>query len=187
MVNGCLWPFIHFIPVPGHAHSIQTGPGTSLCSCSGLSLPSRTPLPVPAIHSQTRPGISLFSLLILSLPGWASSRSVGTMQTQDCYTESWSCKSWIFYGNFTVRWGPILKVFPNDFIQTCRFFSLNLWHCLYHYQKGFTNLDLGRSHSLSFYHHVMAWPRKNIKVFPFLHFHFHLNALTCPMISSTFM
>ena len=33
--------FIHFIPVPGHANSIQTRPGTTLCSCSVLSLPSR--------------------------------------------------------------------------------------------------------------------------------------------------
>ena len=33
--------FIRFILIPGPAQSIQTRPGTSLCSCSGLSLPSR--------------------------------------------------------------------------------------------------------------------------------------------------
>ena len=33
--------FFYFISVPWHAQSIHTGPGASLCSCSGLSLPSR--------------------------------------------------------------------------------------------------------------------------------------------------
>jgi hypothetical protein len=33
--------FLPFIQVPDTAQSIQTGPGTSLCSLSRLSLPSR--------------------------------------------------------------------------------------------------------------------------------------------------
>ena len=40
--KNCIKPLIiHFISVPGHGHSIQTGPGTSLFSYSCLSLPSR--------------------------------------------------------------------------------------------------------------------------------------------------
>ena len=105
--QSCLkWFFIHFIPVPGHAHSIQTGPGTSLCSCSGLSLPSRPhSLFLLTIPKQDQESLSAPCPYCLCQAG-ASSRSVGTMQTQDCYTWSWSCKSWIFYGSFTVRWGP---------------------------------------------------------------------------------
>ena len=103
----CLkWFVIHFIPVPGHAHSIQTGPGTSLCSCSGLSLPSRPhSLFLLTIPKQDQESLSAPCPYCLCQAG-ASSRSVGTLQTQDCYTWSWSCKSWIFYGSFTVRWGP---------------------------------------------------------------------------------
>ena len=98
--------FIHFIPVPGHAQSIQTRPGTSLFSCSGWSLPSRPQfLFLLTIPKQDQAYLSAPCPCCLCQAG-ASSWSVGTMQTQDCYTWSWPCKFWIFYGSFTIRWGP---------------------------------------------------------------------------------
>ena len=36
----------------------------------------------------------------------ASSWSGDSVQTQDCYTQSCSCETWIVYGSFTVRRGP---------------------------------------------------------------------------------
>ena len=78
--------FIHFIPVPGHANSIQTGLRTSLCSCSGLSLPSRPhSLFLLTIPKQDQESLSAPCPYCLCQAG-ASSRSVGTLQTQDCYT-----------------------------------------------------------------------------------------------------
>ena len=64
-------------------------------------------IPVPVLTIPTQDQESL------SAPGSdclcqsrASSWAGGSVQTQDCYTQSWSCESWIFYGNFTVRWSP---------------------------------------------------------------------------------
>ena len=107
--HSCLkWLVVHFIPNPGHAQLIQTGPGTSLCSCSGLSLPSRpNSLFLLTIPKQDQELLSAPCPYCLCQAG-VSSRSVGKMQTQDCFTWSWSCKSWIFYGSFTVRLGPSL-------------------------------------------------------------------------------
>ena len=134
--QNCLkWIFIHFIQVPGHAHSIQTGPGTSLCSCSGLSLPSRHhSLFLLTIPKQDQESLSAPCPYCLCQAG-ASCWSVGTMQTQDCYTWSWSCKSWIFYGSFTVRWGPnvgVGDVSPNNSKikqkKQSHFFCWKLWY-----------------------------------------------------------
>ena len=98
--------FYPFFPVPGHAQSIQTVPGTSFSYCFGLALPSRPhSLFLLTIPKQDQESLSAPCTYCLCLKG-ASFRSVGTMQTQDCYTWSWSCKSWIFYGSFMVRLGP---------------------------------------------------------------------------------
>ena len=68
------------------SHSIQTGTGTSLCSCSGFSLPSRPHslflLKIPKQDQQ-----SLFAPCPYCLcQAGASSWSVGKIQTQDYYT-----------------------------------------------------------------------------------------------------
>ena len=107
--QSCLkWLLIHFIPNPGHTQSIQTGPGTSLCSCSGLSLPSSpNSLFLLTIQKQDEEFLSAPCPYCICQAG-VSSRSVCKMQTQDCFTWSWSCKSWIFYGSFTVRLSPSL-------------------------------------------------------------------------------
>ena len=60
----------------------------------------QAPLPVPPNHSQTRPRLSL------CCQATTTSWLVTTMQTQNCYTWSWSCKFWIFYGTFMVRSSP---------------------------------------------------------------------------------
>ena len=50
---------------------LQTGPGTSLCSCSGLSLPSRPhSLFLVTIPKQDQESLSAPSLPIQSLQGW---------------------------------------------------------------------------------------------------------------------
>ena len=78
--------FFYFIPVPGHSHSIQTGPVTFLCFCSGLCLPSRHySLFLLTIPKQDQESLSAPCPNCLCQAG-ASSRSVGTLQTQDCYT-----------------------------------------------------------------------------------------------------
>ena len=71
------------------------------------------PLPVPVTPFGTRPEVSLCSRPRLSLPSKGSSRSSGSVQTQDCYSQSCSCESWIFYGNFTVRWGRVCQLQKN--------------------------------------------------------------------------
>ena len=96
--------FLPFIQVPNSAISIRTGPGTSLCSLSRLSL-WRGPHSLFLLdHSQTWPGISPWAVGQARASSWSG----GSVQTQDCYIQSCSCQSWIFYGSFTVRWGPIL-------------------------------------------------------------------------------
>ena len=60
--------FLPFIQVPYTTRSIRTRPGTSLCSLSRLSLPSRPCSLFLLDHSKTRPGISLCSRPRLSLP-----------------------------------------------------------------------------------------------------------------------
>ena len=78
--------FIHFIPVPGHANLIQTEPGTSPCSCSGLSVPSRPhSLFLLTIPKQDQDSLSAPCTYCLCQAG-ASSQSVGTTQSQDCFT-----------------------------------------------------------------------------------------------------
>ena len=62
------WLFFPFIQVFNAAQSIQTGLGTSLCSLSRLSLPSRPHSLFLLDHSCTRTGISLCSQPRLSLP-----------------------------------------------------------------------------------------------------------------------
>ena len=90
---------IHFIPVPGPAQSIQTGPGTSLCSCSDWSLSNRPhSLFLLTIPKQDQESLSVPCPDCLCQAG-ASFRSGGTMKTQNCYTSSWSCESLIFYGS----------------------------------------------------------------------------------------
>ena len=92
------------MPFLGQAHSTQTGPGTSRYSYSELSLLSRP----DSLFLLTIPKQDLESLSAAWLYCFcqaASFLSVGTRQTQDCYTWSWSCKYWFFYGSFTVRWG----------------------------------------------------------------------------------
>ena len=65
------------------------------------------PLPVPVLTIPTQDQESLFSPCSDCLcQSRVSSWSGGSVGTQDCSTQSWSCESWIFYGNFTVCWGP---------------------------------------------------------------------------------
>ena len=119
--------YIHFIPVPGHAESFHTGPRTSLCSCSGLSLTSRPNFRILlTIPKQDQESLSAPCPYCLWQEG-ASSWSVGPMQRQDCYTWTWSCKSWIFYGSFTVYWGPTL-------------FPFGSWHYCFLLRNGDRNL-----------------------------------------------
>ena len=80
------WLFIHLIPVPGHAQSIQTGPGTSPCSSSGLYLPSRPHfLFLQPIPKQNQESVSAPCPCCPCQAG-ASSWSVGTIKTQNCYS-----------------------------------------------------------------------------------------------------
>ena len=60
--------FLPFTQVTDTAKSIWTGPGTSLCSLSSLSLPRRPHSLFLLDHSRTRQGISLCSRPRLSLP-----------------------------------------------------------------------------------------------------------------------
>ena len=60
--------FLPFFQVPDTAQLIQAGPGTSLCSLSRLSLPSRPHSLFPLDPSRTRAGISLCSRHRLSQP-----------------------------------------------------------------------------------------------------------------------
>ena len=71
----------------------------------------QSPLPVPVWTIPTQDQESL------SAPGpdclcqeMASSWFGGSVEKQDSSTQSWSCESWIFYGNFTVRWGPNIHI-----------------------------------------------------------------------------
>ena len=68
--------FIHFVSVPGHAHSIKTGPGTSLCSCSGLSLLIRPhflflqPIPKQDQESFSAPWSSVLNIVAFFTHHW---------------------------------------------------------------------------------------------------------------------
>ena len=85
--------FLSFIQVPDTAQSIQTGLGNSFCSLSRLSLPKRPHSLFLLDHSEQDEES-------LSAPGpdclcqaRASFWSGGSVQTQDCYTQSCSCES----------------------------------------------------------------------------------------------
>ena len=96
--------FLPFCPGSWYGSiNLKTGQGTSLWSLTGLSLPSRT-IPKQDQESLSTPG-----------PDWVckwgpSSWSCGSVQTKDCYTQSWSYKSWIFFWSFTVLWGSMVVV-----------------------------------------------------------------------------
>ena len=73
--------FIHFNSVAGHTQSIKTGLASSLCSCFGLSLPSRPQsLFLLTIPKQDQESLSASRPYCLC-QAEASSRLVGAMQT----------------------------------------------------------------------------------------------------------
>ena len=93
-----------------------------------LSLPSMSPSLILPSHSQTRPGISLCSLPILSLPG----RGLFLVSWHNADTGLFhlilSCKSWIFYGSFTVHCTGALSVTEEDLKKKCmQFLQLINW------------------------------------------------------------
>ena len=100
--------FPPFVQVRDTAQSIRTGPGSSLCSLSGLSLPSRhnSLFLLEPFPNKTR---NLSLLLVQTVPakqGPLPGQVAVCRHKPVCYNQSCSCESWICYGSVMVLWGP---------------------------------------------------------------------------------